>query len=49
MPTDYHAKHRANELREIDARLDDLIQCSQRQLHREHSVEPLFVLGWELR
>lgn len=49
MPTDYHANPLAREPREIDARQDDSIQRGERQLHRGHSVEPLFVLRWVLR
>lgn len=49
MPTDYHAKHWDSESREIDARQDDMIQRSERALHRDHPVEPRLVLRWGLR
>jgi len=53
MPTDepaklWHAKSSAAQ-REIDVRRESLIQRIERQLHHDHSVEPLFVLRWELR
>lgn len=53
MPTDnhvqlWHAKFSAAQ-HEIDVRREFLIQRIERQLHRDHSVELLFALRWELR
>lgn len=53
MPTDNHAQLRHAKFsaaqHEIDVRREFLIQRIERQLHRNRSVEPLFVLRWELR
>ena len=49
MPTDYHAKHWANEPGETQAGQECLIERILRPVHCDHSVEQLFVLRWELR